>query len=251
MKSILTLTGTMALMALTVSSVYATPVVLNVTEDFLTIANDWGIKSGFIGGGTLQPSGGGAGGYLGVQFSSNAIPQDAILYVSSNTQSPTNGYQFTGNMGGVFGDLAISFKFNAFNNPVNSLGGLQLYFKGANLNSTWIYDLTALSPQTPGWVTISTPLNVYGGSGWNVVSPGSGTGSLTDWQNDWSNVSEFGFLITKNNTFYSGPVFGLDDIVLTVPEPETVWLVLAALASLGLTFRSRIGDTLKGLVSRA
>lgn len=253
MSSMSTLAVVSLSCAIVASSLHATPVVLNVTEDFSTIGSPgWALQT-INPGGTLVPSGGGSGGYLGLQFSSTLTPtpQDAILYISSSTVSPTSGYQFTGNMLGAGGDLTISFKFNAFNNPVNTSGGLQLYFKGANLNSTWLYDLTALAPQSPGWVTISTPLSVYSGSGWNVLNPGSGAGTYTDWQSDWANVSEFGFFIAKNNQYGTAPLFGLDDIVLTVPEPETVWLIGMALASLAITFRGKVIHVVRAVANHA
>lgn len=186
---------------------------------------------------------------MGLQFQSGAAtPEDAILYAPT-IAFPGDSYQFTGDFGSIVG-LYASFKFRAFNDPVNPTEGLQLYFKGAT--RTWLYDVTLQAASTPpGWVTISAPLGVYGGSGWSIWNFGVGT--YSEWQTDFANVTEFGILVAKDPSLGSTPLYGLDDVVLTqvVPEPETVWLLMAALASLAVTFRGRIGATVRRALNRA
>jgi hypothetical protein len=55
----------------------------------------------------------------------------------------------------------------------------------------------------------------------------------------FQSVTEFGFEVAGGS--YSGlQEYEISDVQFTVPEPETVWMILMVLASLGITFRSRL-----------
>jgi hypothetical protein len=82
-------------------------------------------------------------------------------------------------------------------------------------------------------------------TGWNdTLAPGD---SL--W-NDLANVTQFGFEIYGN---MGNPViqeFEFSNVYFSVPEPETVWMILMVIASLALTFRRRMGEVVQGLRAR-
>jgi hypothetical protein len=57
---------------------------------------------------------------------------------------------------------------------------------------------------------------------------------------DFASVDQFGIELIGS----SGGLrrYDLDNFQFTVPEPETVWMILIVLASLGLTFRGRLSE---------
>ena len=137
---------------------------------------------------------------------------------------------FTGNFS-ASGALAIQFQLLTFG---NTPGELQLYFGNTGSTHIWAYDLLALSgaPVANGVTTYSANL---GSAGWIAQNGGWTIGDLA---NDWGQVEWFGVYLQGS----AGPAetYGIDNMQFTVPEPETVWMIMMVLASLALTFRGRL-----------
>jgi len=136
-------------------------------------------------------------------------------------------------------DVSFRFKQDA-TSPVSDIG---LYFRSNN-GDLWIAGLTPSI--TAGWATYNYSLvnSLYAGS--TAWTQETGSGSLSD---DASRVGEFGVWFFGGD----GQSIGVDYIQMsyTVPEPETVWLLMAALASLGITFRGRVGEAVRSVMKRS
>jgi len=138
----------------------------------------------------------------------------------------------------------VSFKFKDISGEPAELG---LYFASANGDkwglALWTTPSTGQEP-TSAWTTYTVggfPLS----ANWYDLT-GSAQAALAT---DMTDVAAFGLYLSGGNN----QVFGLGDMQLsyTVPEPETVWLILAALASLGITCRSRIGNAARSFAKRS
>jgi hypothetical protein len=133
---------------------------------------------------------------------------------------------FSGNFGSKGSSLGVKFTFSTQTLDVYP-AQLNLYFvSGGNYYiSTW-----------------HEYFSTTGSSTFNVD-----IASAANWQNMdnftalFSSVTEFGFEVAGAS--YSGlQEYQIQDVEFTVPEPETVWMILMVLASLGITFRSRLMD---------
>lgn len=159
----------------------------------------------------------------------------AVLF-SGGGQTPaasvaaTSGI-FLGNLQNL--ELSVNFTFNSIDMaPASQQGSLALYFKaGANV---WYYD-SLYPPTTVGL----TQYSVFMGSQglWTQIA---GAGGASYW-NDLGAVTEFGFEIRGANQ-YANQTYEILDVYFSVPEPETVWMILMVLASLGITFRARLTE---------
>jgi hypothetical protein len=135
----------------------------------------------------------------------------------------------------AYGDaLAMTFTLQSTHIPNNSQGyGLQFYFKsGSDIwYATGLNYVTGLGPQT-------YTFNIGAESSW-AANPGNG---LT-WAQGFGAVSEIGFDVLGANAVGDQTfTFSGMELTLVVPEPETVWMILIVLASLGLTFRGRLSE---------
>jgi len=156
-------------------------------------------------------------------------------------------------------DGKVTFGFTGpGNSPTVMLGSTAPNFsedfgsKGSSLGVKFTF-----STLKPG--VYPAQLNLYFVSGGNYYistwreyfsSTGSSTftvdiASAANWQNmadftaRFQSVTEFGFEVAGAS--YSGlQEYRIQDVEFTVPEPETVWMILMVLASLGITFRSRL-----------
>jgi len=130
----------------------------------------------------------------------------------------------------------ISFTFITEEYPLNqTLGSLNMYFKGNG--GTWKYQFP--SPST-AWSDTPLSVGIASQGGW-FLSAGSGS-----YLSAIGAVTEFGFEIFGANEFVD-QYFGIKDVTFSgtvgaVPEPETIWMIMMVLASLALTFRSRLGE---------
>jgi len=145
---------------------------------------------------------------------------------------------YVGNYASVGGtDLAVKFTFDPANVvPDIGNGGLGLYFvSGLNL---WNLN-NVITPITTGPQTYT--INIGLASNWTPAF-----GNVADWASAFTNITEFGFLVNGpmgvDQQLYTFSDIQLTSQTLSVPEPETVWMIMMVLASLGLTFRSRIGE---------
>jgi hypothetical protein len=127
------------------------------------------------------------------------------------------------------GQLKINFTLTAQTVTPNNLS---MYFKsGGNLwVSTANIDLFGLAVNSP------TRYSMFIGtsSAWNLYA-GSGT-----FINDYDNVSEFGFQLVGGNWYNQPQSYLFNDVYFSVPEPETVWMILVVLGSLAMTFKARL-----------
>lgn len=145
------------------------------------------------------------------------------------------GDNFTGDFSGLLGFgteyLTVQFKMNSLDTPPTPSYGMALYFMGGG--NVWNLNLT--SPLTTGIQSFSVAFSSLG-AGWY-----SDTG--TDFLADLGSVSQFGFEV-GGSTYGSNQRFDFTDVqfVYGVPEPETVWMILVVMASLMITFRTRIAE---------
>lgn len=192
-----------------------------------------------------NPGSGGAtvpdGGYLQITMG------DALTTTRIIANSTSSG----GNLSGPGSDytsyptmpLMVEFDFKSF---TSQAGNLALYF--ASADRSWLYTLTPNPTPGDGWTHFVVDVRNFGG--WNQ---GSGTGpfDVTNWSTDMSNVLEIGLQILANGS--DGEIFGLDNfgIQYYVPEPESVWMILAVLLSMCVTFRGKIWAVMAQVKARA
>jgi len=131
--------------------------------------------------------------------------------------------------------LSVSFILNSVDRaPAQQPGSLALYFlatDGGNTNR-WFYDQLNL-PAGTGLTGYSVAMGTQGL--WTQVAGPGGA----NYSNDLASVIEFGFEIRGWNEYVTQN-YEIQDVQFTVPEPETVWMILMVLTSLGITFRSRL-----------
>jgi hypothetical protein len=120
---------------------------------------------------------------------------------------------------GSISDLAVNFTLKNIDGVTPSASdSLYVYFiSGGTTNYSQSYSIAA--SVVPANYTVS-------------LSSFSGEINLLD-------ITRFGFEIVDSNDG-AAHSFLINDIYLTVPEPETVWMILMVLGSLGITFRSRL-----------
>ncbi len=132
---------------------------------------------------------------------------------------------FTGNYLSDVGPTAI-VNFNFIGS--SSADQLSLYFYSSDDNATWYYPLSV----SDGYHSVL----IGNSSGWVSFD------AAPDYSLAIQDVDRIGIYVLNENT---GPfVYQLDDFEITfaVPEPETVWMFVAVLVSLGITFRARISE---------
>ena len=162
-----------------------------------------------------------SGGTLNLQFpSTDGAPVE-------HTIVSTIGATFTGNYLQYDPYLTVNFKIYSDAQVPNKLA---LYLKGVG-GREWTTLLS--TPTANGWTSYLVPIYSVV---WSQYSGAPGV-----FLSDIASVTSFGFYI-EQGSIDSSENYKLDDMVLTVPEPETVWLILAALASLGVTFRGKLAS---------
>lgn len=141
----------------------------------------------------------------------------------------------------VLSDYTI-IRFNLQQGGVSaSPVSLALYFKTSNggPDREWTYDFGL----NPGFGFFTANIGAYS-PGWQPRNFGDDPASV--FLSDIGNITEIGIRVAGAP---GGDIFYLDDfeIGIMVPEPETVWMILAVALSLGMTFRGRLAE-LGGLV---
>lgn len=142
--------------------------------------------------------------------------------------------------------------FKLLNSGTSAPDELGLYFRSSVSHNSWVRYVIP-TDGTDWQPYYGLALNQYKYDdpylvGWGLVDSQSGDNSAAQLLTDLGSVDRFGVWVTGSG----GQTFGLDDvgIIAPGPEPETVWLLMAALTSLGVTFRGKIGETVRGLVKR-
>jgi hypothetical protein len=172
----------------------------------------------------LYSDGGGiseTGGRLEITTESG-IPTTLIIQTTDGAWG--GDYSYTGIGGGPW-QTTIEFNFTTPNNSEAPVA-LGVYFvSGVN---TWMYSYV-----TPGYGKFDASIATY--AGW--VSQSNPLLGESDFLVDITSIDTIGLYVqgtSAGNTYY------LDDFGIAVPEPETVWMILAVLLSLGVTFRSQL-----------
>jgi len=206
----------------------------------------WG--SGIAGWTVQQPVGtsptlSNPSGALQVTFPSQGSPLVGSAVIAANSSS--SGGKFTGDYSLYGSQLAVSFQLNAIDQIPNYLG---LYFYSSTSGRTWQYSLT-----TPGSLGLSSyrilmdSALVDDFSGWHLAAPGA---LASDFLSDLQDVDWIGVYISRYVSTGEGN-YQLDDFTLTIPEPETILVLLAAIIPMAITFRGQLAGLfglLKGLV---
>lgn len=140
---------------------------------------------------------------------------------------------FTGDYMADVGPTAlINFTFTGSSNADQ----LSLYFYSSTDNATWYYPLSL----SDGGHSVL----IGNSSGWVSFDPSP------DYSLAITDVDRIGVYVANSAL---GPYsYALDNFELTfvVPEPETVWMILAVVLSLGITFRGRILELAGSLKAR-
>lgn len=188
--------------------------------------------------------GGGADATVGWQANVGGEP-GAIQVAADNGDFQDYIFAFQGPLAGnkdyiSAGIVSVTFDFYAGamdggNGTTDLPADLRLYFVSAG-SIYWYYDIDP----TPGWggSYFGYGANFIPNSGWYTAdsrSQGLFLGDLID-------VDQIGLEITYQA--WNGQVYGIDNFNLNdqpVPEPGTYALLATMLASLGITFRKRIG----------
>lgn len=146
----------------------------------------------------------------------------------------TTSTDYRGDYGALPGAI-VSFKLTTFDDAPT---GLNLYFAtAAGGGQVWTYSFESVLPTGPGTATFSAPISYYS-TGWFTADipllnqPGAFAAAL-------AGMTSIGISIIGGTT--TGPdVYAMDEFAISVPEPETVWMILAVVLSLGVTFRSQL-----------
>ena len=203
--------------------------ILNVTESWTTPGNTDGWQvTGATNSGSVP-----VGGYIEVQFPPTGFP----FPVPAVTIYATNGVQggaYVGDYYDVGADLSVTFQYRGTDQP----DSLSLYFFDTTTQQAWIYNLG--SPAASGsFATYQVAVNTVT---WTLLSDPSNLG-VSYFSTAFSSVDQFGFYIVENGVNAGSPqIYDLTGLVLAVPEPETIWLMMAVLLSLVITFRGRLGE---------
>jgi len=124
----------------------------------------------------------------------------------------------------------VSFTFNPSVDPV----ALRFYFM-SGANDMWIANGLFL-----GSGTLTYSLNI-GSVGMWTHNPILNSGMT--WDTGFASVTQIGFeVFGPNGGATQTYTFSNIELSYVVPEPETLWMIMMVLASLGITFRGRLAE---------
>jgi len=204
--------------------------------------------------GTWQVPGSPYSDSVGVDPNAPFGPLSITVNNASTPLGPTEGFGYvvTYNLEFV-GDYSllnanISLKFTAPH--ASDLGTLQLYFHTVGGSAEgFTYDLM---PQAlaDGQITYTATFGPTGWFDWSTGKYGQDVLETANFLLALSNIDAIGLNLANQNLVST--TYSLDEFKITVsannnnpvPEPETVWMMIAVLASLAVTFRGRIKDVL-------
>jgi hypothetical protein len=132
------------------------------------------------------------------------------------------------------GQLAVSFDFRAVQGDAPSTFYMSMW--SGNGTREWRHYFTGV--ETTDWVTYG--FNMSDALQW---SPEDGGTFLSDFM-DVDKISLF-VLDSAGSSQYQ-----FDNFTYTVPEPETVWMILAVVMSMAITFRGQLVKVFSGIKSR-
>lgn len=231
------------LLALATSVAMATPTV-GYVEEWTTPgqADGWEVQTSIYGNLAITEP----GGQLLISAANDGLVPGFGIVSGSGGGPATN---FTGNYSYL--QPQAQFYFQTYNAPADYVG---FVFKGGYSGTTYVHyfgdSSYFLANQTYG-------LSVNMGFSDGYWSDFYGFGPFTDSSTfalDLASVQWIGVAVGGYNGFGDPDQYGLDNFKLVVPEPETVWLMLAVALSMAFTFRSRLRDLagqFKGRMIRA
>ena len=231
------------------TTVFGVPT-LGYVETFdsnLGTGGDWNYE--VVGDGSGYDLANGGNGTLQLTLPNTGTPA-ARMYAGTASSS---GY-FTGDYAALASSMAlassnllVSFTLTSLDNFNNNSGSMQLYFVGGGNTYILNYDFAQPAPSSPVTYTAMLSSALLGAEGlWNNLDGGV-------FANDFADVTQFGLQLvgSADNDIHR---YQLDNFQLlgqaVVPEPETVWMMLIVLASLGMTFRGRLADVAGQLKAR-
>ena len=233
-------------------SAVAAPIV-GTNESFTAGAQGWVVQNvGGPGSGGVtapqQPSGGNPGAYLRMVFGAQTPGAGQNAQFVANSGS--SGGAYVGNYVLGYGDaLYVTFDLLAENFLPSSMA---LYLHSAVSGNTWAYNLNA--PGSLGvWrgYSVSFASGLAAPGGWQFA--GGPGGTPAQFLSDLNNVDWIGIYISRFGSSLEED-YGLDNFLLHVPEPGTLYVLSAVLLSLCMTFRgylSAVGSKIRELTSRA
>lgn len=228
----LAILGTAVMGLVLAGNVMASPIIPS-SETWASGDGGWHLEN--YGDSSITYGNSGAGS-LQLSFTGVSGTRQAVMYTTSAN--------FTGGYLGQPADFVVGFTFTAVNEGPSSVG---LYFRGSASQREWTYNaMTAPGASSTASYTLSTALQDYNNWSWLGGTPWT----FEQWQADFANIDRFGIYVLEDPGSGSEN-YQLDNLTLTVPEPESVWLIFAALASLGVTFRGKVTDAVRGLVKRS
>jgi hypothetical protein len=127
--------------------------------------------------------------------------------------------------------LTVRFNFTAIDVPPNQMvGALALYFQAVN-GDRWYYDLVPPSSLN----VYQYAVNISDEQGWYRTQ---GTGS---YMYDLSNVDQLGFELIGDN-YLQTQRYQFSDLQLfmSIPEPESIVMIIMVLLSMLMTFREQV-----------
>lgn len=172
------------------------------------------------------------GGFLTLTLPAGLFPGQGRATTDGTGNSANFINDYTGL--GIGSGVALTFEFITFGDAPTELA---FYFQSGV--RTYTYDLIAAqgAPSLTGSRFYSVPIMAY--SGWNLWGGG---GTEAQYLLDLKTVSAIGFGVQATGNGIE--VYGIDNLGFAVPEPESVWMILAVILSLMITFRSRLSGLL-------
>ena len=166
-------------------------------------------------------------GYLSITVTGDGnVPGEGHFYTDTATDPDGN---FVGSYVALPSDTFISFEFRSSGaTPVPS--EMYLYFMSNGSEWRYFFDDTTY---TTGWNLYSATIGSNLG-GWNLYSDGGSQG----YSLDLDTITEIGVFLVGGSEL--SDIYQFRDFEIGVPEPETVWMILAVALSLGMTFRGRL-----------
>lgn len=199
----------------------------------------WGGGLGTDGNWQYQNVGDGAsyvlqnvGNTLQVTLDNTTVPAARMFANVASSAGQFSG-DFNSAVAGVPGaTMFVRFNLASIDNNNVNPGSMSLYFIG---NGNLYYLINDFTQPAPSASTLFGAA-ISSESLWNNVNLGT-------FASDFANVSEFGLQLTGSADLTIHR-YQLDnfEVYATVPEPETIWMIVMVLVSLGITFRSRLYD---------
>lgn len=183
-----------------------------------------------------------SGGALQLTMPADSLNAAARVYAGTTGAAAnfTGDYStFVSTLNAGFTNLLLTFNLKTVDTQNTAPNAMKLYFA----SGTQVYTFNQTFTQ-PSVGATNTYTAIIGSSGWTLAEGTPGQFAI-----DFANVTQFGLELM-------GTLDGIDrryqllDFQLSgqydqwtaylVPEPETVWMILMVLASLGITFRGRL-----------